>query len=462
MIRSGREIVEMEKIYGEIESNVERYITELFTLLKQPSISSQGVGVEDCARLLADMMADAGIDTEILPMEDRGNHPVVYGEISSPDAEKTVLIYGHFDVQPPDPLEQWDSPPFEPTIRNGRIYARGVADNKGQLFAHIKAVEAIMNTQKTLPVNLKFLMDPEEEIGSPGLENFVKSNRERFAADVAYNADGSMDSSGRPILSFGNRGDCFVEIKHREANRDLHSGQFGGPAPNPNRRIIDFLSTLWNADGRVAIDGFYDSIEPPTAAEKDAIAKIPFDQQAMLDHLGLKKFSGPEDMGFWEQIMFQPTLNICGYASGYGGEGTKTVIPCETRVKIDMRLVKNQLPQEIFDKFKRHMVKFGFEDLELKLLVAYKPCKTPIDHPAGKAIVAAAHAAFEREPILFPLTGGSNPSSVISEVLEIPIFKIPYGNYDATNHAPNENLIIGHFVNGIKCSAKVFYEIGGV
>lgn len=449
----------MENIYREIDSNSERYLEELFTLLKQPSISSQGVGVEDCAKLLAGMMEDVGIRAEILPMGGKNNPPLVYGELLSPGAEKTVLIYGHFDVQPTDPLEAWDSPPFEPTIRDGRIFCRGSADNKGQLFAHVKAVEAVLKTEGSLPVNLKFLFDPEEEIGSPSLDDFVMANADRFRADVAYNSDGAMDASGRPILSFGNRGNCYVEINHREAKRDLHSGQFGGPVPNPNWRMMEFLNTLRDSNGRVAIDGFYDDIVPPTAAEKEAMANIPFNEASQLDYLGLQRFDGPENMGYWEKIMFQPTLNICGYVSGYGGEGQKTVLPCSVKVKIDMRLVKNQDPPDIFSKFKRHMEKRGFDDLELKLLTTYRPAKTPIDHPMSKAVISAVRKAFESEPILYPVTGGSNPSSIICDFLKIPIVKVPYGNHDESNHAPNENMVVDLFYKGIKCSATVFYEL---
>ena len=449
----------MENIYKTIDDNSERYLEELFTLLKQPSISSQGIGIEDCAKLLAGMMEDVGIRAEILPMGGKNNPPLVYGEILSPGAEKTILIYGHFDVQPTDPLEAWDSPPFEPTIRDGRIFCRGSADNKGQLFAHVKAVEAILKTEGSLPVNLKFLFDPEEEIGSPSLDDFVMANADRFKADVAYNSDGAMDASGRPILSFGNRGNCYVEINHREANRDLHSGQFGGPAANPNWRMVEFLNTLRDSNGRVTIDGFYDDIVPPTAAEKEAMANIPFNEASQLEYLGLQRFDGPEDLSYWEKIMFQPTLNICGYVSGYGGEGQKTVLPCSVRVKIDMRLVKNQDPPDIFNKFTRHMEKLGFDDLELKLLTTYRPAKTPIDHPMSKAVISAVRKAFESEPILYPVTGGSNPSSIICDFLKIPIVKVPYGNHDESNHAPNENMVVDLFYKGIKCSATVFYEL---
>lgn len=448
----------MLTIYQYVEQNKDRFIAELFTLLKQPSISSQGIGVEECAKLLSGMMKAAGIQTEILPMGGRNNPPLVYGEIRSPGAKVTLLIYGHFDVQPPEPLDAWNSSPFEPVIRNGRIFARGSADNKGQLFAHIKAVEAIRKTGNTLPVNLKFLMDPEEEIGSPSLEEFVKNNAKRFAADVAYNSDGAQDPSG-PILSFGNRGNCHIEINHQEANRDLHSGQFGGPVPNPNWRMIEFLGTLRNADGRVAIEGFYDDVVPPTPVEKEAMERIPLNVSETLRQLGLRHFAGPKEMSYWEKIMFQPTLEICGYTSGYGGKGTKTVLPCKTNVKISLRLVKNQGCRDILEKFKKHMEKHGFADFDVQYAYGYQPSKTPIDHPMSQAIIRSVKKAFEKDPIIYPVTGGSNPSSILTDVIGVPVVKVPYASHDECNHAPNENLVIDLFLKGIKCSATVFYEL---
>jgi acetylornithine deacetylase/succinyl-diaminopimelate desuccinylase-like protein len=450
----------METIYRYIDDNRDRFISELFTFLRQPSISSQGIGVDDCAQLLAGMLSDAGIRAEILPMGGKNNPPLVYGEVTSPGAEKTVLIYGHFDVQPPEPLEAWDSPPFEPVIRGGRIFARGSADNKGQLFAHIKAVEAILKTGGRLPVNLKFLCDPEEEIGSPSLEAFLKANAQRFSADMAYNADGAQDPSGRPILSFGNRGNCHVEINHREANRDLHSGQFGSVVPNPNWRVVPFLDSLMDSAGRVAIKGFYDDVVAPTEAERKAMADIPFDEKETLKQLGLKEFWGPKEMGYWEKIMFQPTLEICGFNSGYTGHGSKTVLPSSTNVKISMRLVKNQNSRNIFDKFTAHMKAHGFDDFEIDWRYGYNPCKTPIDHPMSRAIVPAVQKAFQKAPILYPVTGGSNPSSVLADVLGLPIVKVPYGSHDEANHAPNENLVVDLFIRGIKCSATVFDALG--
>ena len=450
----------MDRIYKYIDNHTDRMLNELFTLLKQPSVSSQGLGINTCAKLLSEMMNKVGIQTRILTMGGPNNPPLVFGELLSPGAHKTMLIYGHFDVQPTDPLSEWDSPPFEPAVRDERIYARGASDNKGQLFAHIKAVEAILNTQKHFPVNLKFLCDPEEEIGSPSLEGYVKAHTDLFKADVIYNSDASLDASGRPLLCFGSRGNCHVEINHREANRDLHSGQYGGAVTNPNWRVIRFLDTLMDKDGRVAIDGFYDEIVPPTPAERNAISNIPFNAEKMLKDLGIGKFAGPDEMSFWEKIMFQPTLEICGYTSGYGGTGSKTVLPSKTNVKISMRLVKNQTPQDIFRKFKAHALKYEFNDLDIQMKSFYLPARTPIDHPAGKAIIAAVKRAFGADPVIYPSIGGSNPSSIFTEYLKLPFIKVPYGNHDDNAHSPNENLRVELFVKGIKTSATVFYELG--
>jgi acetylornithine deacetylase/succinyl-diaminopimelate desuccinylase-like protein len=452
----------MEDIYQYIDANRERYLSELSVFLRQPSISSQNIGVAECARLLKGMMEDVGIHTEILPMGGKNNPPLVYGEILSPGAQKTVLIYGHFDVQPPEPLELWDSPPFEPTIRDGRIFARGATDNKGHVLAHIKAVEAVLKKRGSLPVNIKFLFDPEEEMGSPSMDGFLRANADRFSADYAFNADGPADPSGRPMISFGSRGTCYVQVTHQEAARDLHSGQFGGPVPNPNWRMIRFLQTLLDADGRVAIDGFYDDVIPPTPIEREAVAAIPMDEAKMMDYLGVNRFNKPETLSYWEKLLFQPSFEICGYGSGYAGVGTKTVLPCTAQVKIDMRLVKNQTPGDIYDKFRRHMEKHGFGDMDLKPMTAYNPFKTPLDHPMSRAVISAVKKVFGVDPLLYPTTGSSSPVYIIKDFLKIPIIKVPYCRYDACNHAPNENLVIDLFYQGIKCSATVLFEMADI
>ncbi len=449
----------MEKIFAYIDENLDRFIEELFVLLRQPSISTRWEGVEECCHLLIQMMEKIGIKTKVLPMGGKRNPPLIYGEVMNPQVKRTLLIYGHYDVQPPEPLEAWQSPPFQPTIRNGRIYARGSADNKGQFFAHFKAIESVVKIKGELPVNVKFMLDPEEEAGSPSLNEFCRKNKELFSADMALNSDGPMDTSGRPRLSFGNRGVLYVEVTARGANQDFHSGNFGGPVPNPAWCLIEFLSSLRHPDGTVAIKGFYDNIVPPTPKEKEMMAKIPFDEKAFREKYGLKRFAPPDDISFMEKLMFRPTLNIAGLVSGYTGPGSKTVLPCQATVKMDMRLVVNQDPEDIYQKFLRHMEEKGFTDLEAKMIHCYYPSRTPVDHPLADKFGQAIRQGFEQEPVLVPSGGGSFPGAAISNILGIPILSIPYGNHDENNHAPNENLAIDCFRKGIRTTAALLYQL---
>lgn len=449
----------MEKIYAYIDQNLDRFIEELFILLRQPSISTRWEGVEECCQLMVEMMEKMGIKAKVLPMGGKRNPPLIYGEVIAPQAKRTLLIYGHYDVQPPEPLEAWDTPPFQPTIRNGRIYARGSADNKGQFFAHFKAIESVVKIKGALPINVKFMLDPEEEAGSPSLNEFCRQNKDLFSADIALNSDGPMDTSGRPRLSFGNRGVLYVELTARGANQDFHSGNFGGPVPNPAWRLIEFLSSLRHPDGTVAIEGFYDHIVPPTPKEKEMMAKIPFDEKAFLKRYGLKSFAPPDNISFMEKLMFRPTLNIAGLISGYGGPGSKTVLPCQATVKMDMRLVVHQDPEDIYQKFLKHMQKYGFTDLEAKKIHCYYPSRTPVDHPWAKKFEQAIRQGFEQEPVLVPSGGGSFPGAAISNILGVPILSVPYGNHDENNHAPNENLSLDCFRKGIRTTATLFFKL---
>jgi acetylornithine deacetylase/succinyl-diaminopimelate desuccinylase-like protein len=449
----------MEKIFAYIDQNLTRFTEELFVLLRQPSISARWEGVEECSCLLIRLMEKVGVKARLLPMAGERNPPLVYGEVLNPTASRTLLIYGHYDVQPPEPLEAWDSPPFKPAIRGGKIYGRGTADDKGQLFAHLKAVEATLRVGGALPVNVKFLFDPEEEVGSPSLMDFVGKNRELFQADAAFIADGPLDPSGRPRLSFGNRGVLYVEVRAKGANQDLHSGNFGGPFPNPAWRLVEFLSTLRRPDGTVAIEGFYENIVPPTPQEREMMARIPFDEKKFLEKYGLDRFAPPDDAGFMEKIMFRPTLNIAGFISGYGGPGSKTVLPHRATVKMDMRLVANQDPHDIYEKFLRHLQKHGFHDLEVQMHHFYHPSRTPVDHPLAPNVIAAIRQGFQQEPVLIPAAGGSFPAAPLRNFLDIPVFAVPYGNHDQSNHAPNENLAVECFRNGIRTTAALFSQL---
>jgi acetylornithine deacetylase/succinyl-diaminopimelate desuccinylase-like protein len=296
----------MNEIFRYVDQNRERFLRELCVLLRQPSISAQNQGVTECAHLLKRQMEDIGIPARILPT---AGHPVVCGELKAGGAKRTVLIYGHYDVQPADPLDLWQSPPFEPTIREGRLYGRGTGDNKGQLFAHLKAVEAILKVQRALPVNVKFLFEGEEEVSSRNLRAFIQEHKALLAADYSYCSDGGMQPGDQPTIVFGVRGILYVEVNAAGANRDVHSGNLGAFVPNPAWRLVHFLNTLTDEKGRVRVKGFYDAVLPPNDLEREAIDKIPFDRQ-VLRHLGVSDESAPGEPSFSERIMFHPTLNI--------------------------------------------------------------------------------------------------------------------------------------------------------
>ncbi|MCL4424947.1 MAG: M20/M25/M40 family metallo-hydrolase [Firmicutes bacterium] len=432
-----------------ISSQREDYLTILFRLVRQPSISSQRIGVEECALLLRDIMEEQGIRTEIIPT---AGLPIVYGEVRTDPALPTILFYGHYDVQPPEPLELWDSPPFEPTIRGGRIFGRGVADNKGQLLAHVLAAGAFLKTSGQLPVNAKFLFEGEEESSSLHLAAFVQENRERLAADVVYTSDGPMHDSGRPLVFFGARGLLYVELTATGAKHDLHSGNKGGIAPNPAWELVNLLSTMRDRDGNVTIDGFYDDVRPPTNYERQLLAALPLDEEEIKRDLGISQLPGPGDISFYERLMFRPTLNIAGFASGYGGAGSKTIIPARGVVKMDMRLVADQDPDDIYEKFVRH-VKRQAPGIEVRRLGRTPPSKTSPELPVSRLVVAAVGEARGETPVVAPTLGGTLPDYVFTKILGLPSVGVPYANPDERNHAPNENLVLENFYAGIRTSA---------
>jgi acetylornithine deacetylase/succinyl-diaminopimelate desuccinylase-like protein len=444
----------MREIFGYVDRNRERFLEELFALIRQPSISAQNVGVAECAALLKSQMEAIGIPARILPTT---GHPVVFGELASPEARRTILIYGHYDVQPPDPLDLWNTPPFEPTIKDGRIWGRGTGDNKGQFFAHLKAVEAVRKVAGRLPVNVKFLFEGEEEISSRSLRGFIESNRALLAADFAFGSDGPMLPNHQPTVLFGVRGILGVEVSAQGANRDVHSGNLGVFVPAPAWRLVHFLSTLKDAQGRISVRGFADDVVPPTPLERDMLRTIPFDP-VVLTGLGLP--AAPPEAGatYFERLMFQPALNINGLTSGYQGPGSKTIVPHRASAKLDMRLVVNQDPDDIFEKLVAHARANGFDDIAIERRGGFYPSRTPLDHPLGGAAARAVRQGFGKEPILQPCMGGSDPDYYFTKVLGIPRVNVPYAPHDENNHAPNESIMVEGFFSGIKTTAAFLHE----
>jgi acetylornithine deacetylase/succinyl-diaminopimelate desuccinylase-like protein len=449
----------MQDILQYIEQHQPRFLDELCAYLSKPSISTQNIGVAECAEFIQQHMQSLGIDTRIIPT---ARHPVVYGEVRNPKARKTLLIYGHYDVQPPEPLDEWVNPPFEPTLRDGRLFARGAGDNKGQHFAHLKAIEAYLKVRGSLPVNLKIMLEGEEECGSENLPAFVEAHRELLQADGVFSADGPMHESWRPMVFLGLRGIVTLELRATGANRDFHSGNRGGIAPNAAWDLVHCLSTMMDRDGNVLIPGFYDNIRPPTPAEEAALQRIPFDPQAVLKEWGMDAFAPPDDVSYHHKLMFRPTFNINGFASGYGGVGVKTVIPHKGTVKMDMRLVPDQDPEDIVAKVRAHVAAQGFKHIEvIQHGFQYHPSRTPIDLPFVQSIIGAVEQGFGQAPVVYPSIGGSAPDFLFTRVLGLPSVWAAYAPPDENNHAPNENTTPDIFYSGIRTTARVLDAVAG-
>lgn len=447
----------LARVYQLAAERREEMLEPLFTMLRLPVISAQNVNLEEGAALLRGYVSEAGFATRILRV---GDNPVVYGEVRSRQPNrKTILIYGHYDVQPPEPLDAWTSPPFEPVIRDGRIWARGVGDNKGQLWAHVCAVKLLREVTGDVPVNVRLIFEGQEESASPHLHKLVTEHRDLLGADFALTADGPIDTTGRPFVVFGIRGILKVGLRAKGASRDLHSGNWGGLVPSAAMKLARFLTQLKTEDGTITIPGFYDAVRPMTDKDRAALAKIPYDEARILRELAMDAFDSPADQTALEKLLFRPTLNVAGISGGYTGSGFKTVIPSQAVAKIDMRLVADQEPDDIWEKFVAHAKKLA-PDVEVERLGHYDPSRTPLENPYADLVMASVRQAWGAEPIVYPSLGGSTPDAIFTKGLGIPSILVPYANHDERNHAPNENLSLACFVNGIKTTATILTNLG--
>ena len=364
-------------------------------------------------------------------------------------------------MQPPDPLDAWTSPPFEPEVRDGRLYGRGGADNKGQHLAQLLAVESLLATRGELPCTVKVLLDGEEEIGSPSLAAFADANRERLAADLVVWSDGPVDPGGGWRLVFGVRRIASFELRARGANRSLHSGNWGGVAPNPLWTLVHLLASMRDRDGRITVEGFADDVQPLGAAERAALELLPVDVEAVKADLGLEELDVPVERGFAERLAVWPTLTINGLHGGYGGRGTQTVLPSEAVAKCDVRLVHAQRAADVYERLEAHVARHA-PGVELVRQGSMEPSRTPMDSPFTGPVRAGMAAAQGADPLLVPVLGGSLPLHVFTGVLGLPTFGIPLGNPDQANHAPDENLDLDRFHTGIRTAAAVLAKLGSL
>ena len=446
----------LDTVLAHIDAQRADHLARLMDYLRHPSISAQNIGIAKVAGLLVEMLERLGMEAEAVPT---AGHPMVLGRRAEVPGAPTVLLYGHYDVQPPEPLEEWLSPPFEPTLRDGRIFARGAGDNKGQHFAQLLAIESWLAVHGSLPCNVIVLLEGEEEIGSPRIADFVRSHAERLKADLVITADGPLHPSGRPVVSFGVRGVVNFELRVRTGRTDAHSGNHGGTMPNAIWTLVHLLATMKDAEGRITIDGLHDPVLPPSNAERAAADALPVDVRGYLAEMGLSKLDAPEDRGFHDRLMFHPTLTINGLHGGYGGAGSKTVLPCAAVAKCDIRLVPDMTPEQAIDCVRAHVAQHAPE-VEVVAQGGMLPSRTPIDSPFTAPIVAAVRAARGEEPYLIPSAGGSLPDYVFTKILGIPAFVVPYANADEANHAPNENIEVDLFHAGIRTGAALLDQLG--
>ena len=446
----------MEQFNAYVEDKAERFIEELKEFCRQLSISTQNVGLGEMAELVRARLEKLEAEVRLIPVDD--GPPVVFAELGQ--GERTLLIYNHYDVQPPDPLEEWESPPFEPTIREGKFYARGAADNKGNLLARIQAIEAYRAAFGELPLRIKFAVEGGEEVGSPHLAQFAQENRDLLAADGCLWECGGKDEAERFVLYLGLKGIAYLELRARGAQSDLHSS-LATIVPNPAWRLVWALSTLKDEDDHITIDGFMDHVAEPTQVEMDILEAIPFEEEKIKENFGIPEFirglSGVEAL---KKHLYEPTCTICGFKSGYIEEGSKTVLPSTATVKLDFRLVPNLTPELVGQLLRQHLDRRGFEDIEIALGVGERSARSPLDAPIVKAAVAAAEAVYGQPPVIYPTMAGSGPMYPLSEALGIPAVLAGIGYPGANVHAPNENIRLADYFEGIKFVGELIRRFG--
>jgi acetylornithine deacetylase/succinyl-diaminopimelate desuccinylase-like protein len=447
-----------------VRENETRLLDELKTFLRIPSISTlpeHKPDVERAATFTAEALKDAGMENvEIIPTP---GHPLVYGDWLHAPGKPTVLLYGHYDVQPPDPLELWKTPPFEPTVRDGNIYARGSADDKGQFYMHIKAVEALGAIHGKLPVNIKFLIEGEEEIGGKSIAKFVEENPAKLKADVALVSDTALYAEGIPTLCIGLRGLVYMEVEATGPMRDLHSGLYGGAAPNAVFGLIELLAKTKSPDGRIQIPGIYDDVKDPAAQELQSWKSLPFkEEEFLVNEVGSTRLTGESDRTVLERVWSRPTLEVHGIAGGFTGAGAKTVIPAKATAKVSFRLVPDQDPQKVVDAFKKFVADNTPAGIkaEVRVLSGGPAVVVNPDHPAIETAAKAFSEILQR-PTVFIRSGGSIPIvGDFARHLGIPTILMGFGLPDDGLHSPNEKYKISNYYTGIMTIAH-FLELYG-
>jgi acetylornithine deacetylase/succinyl-diaminopimelate desuccinylase-like protein len=452
----------VKEIVSYINAHQEDFIAALKDCLRIPSISVSKAHAQDvarCADFLAKRLLDLGLTrSEVFPTK---RHPIVYGEWLGAPGKPTVLVYGHYDVQPVDPLNEWVNPPFDPAIRKGDLYARGAIDDKGQVYIHLGAIESFLKVRGRLPINLKIFLEGEEEIGSPNLEDFLKTYLHLLKADVVIISDTPMLDRGIPSICYGLRGLCYMEIEVSGPKQDLHSGVLGGIVDNPVHILAQILSRLKDKNGKVLVPGFYKDVRPIPSHERKMLAKLPISEKRIQGITGCPKLTGEKGYRMLERMWARPTLDVNGIFGGFSGDGTKTIIPAKASAKVSMRLVPDQDPDEIAKNFKRYVEKIAPSTVRVRVIKHHgsEAFLEKIDHPVFECTKRALEKAFGKKAH-FIREGGSIPFvNTISQALKKPCILLGFGLPDENAHAPNERLNLENFHKGILSVAHLYHEI---
>jgi acetylornithine deacetylase/succinyl-diaminopimelate desuccinylase-like protein len=428
----------------------ERFTIDLQTFVRQPSVAATGEGIAAMAALVQQRLAQLGATVQQVPT---GGSPIIYAELGS--GPHTLLIYNHYDVQPPDPLELWTTPPFEPSVRDGKLYARGVSDNKGDLMCRLHAIEAWRETRGALPLKIKWVVEGEEEVGSPHLAQFAQTYVAMLQADGCLWETGGKNEDDHVTLTLGLKGIQYVELRVRCNVRDLHSG-YAAVAPSPVWRLIWALNTLKDEQDNITIDHYLDHVRAPNDAEMAMLKALPLDETKKKAALGIEQFiNGEHGLDMLKRFYYGPTVNICGIHAGYTGEGMKTVLPNYAFAKIDFRLVPNLTPELCLSLLRAHLDRRGFADVEIAPLCGERPALSPVEADIVQVSQAAAREVYGHEPVMIPLSPGSGPLYPLTTALDIPTVMAGVGYADSRAHAPDENIRLDDYFDGLKFMGRL-------
>lgn len=447
-----------KKIDAFLDSRLDDSVAELSRFVAQPSVGAQNWGMQECAALVAEMLRRRGFSAEIMPTD---GAPVVFGERKG-KSNKTLLFYNHYDVQPAEPLDLWITPPFEPSLREGKLYGRGVSDDKGHLTARLFAIDALLAELGDLPCNIKFIVEGEEETSSVHLHDFVRANLDRLKADACIWEFGGVDHEETPVQYLGLRGICYVELSVETASIDVHSGLGGSIFPNAAWRLVWALNSLKGPDERIRLPGHYDKVRPPSARDIELMAALPETSEVYKKQYGVKSFIKglTEGVDLRVEEVFTPTCTICGLTSGYQGPGSKTVQPARASAKVDFRLVPDQEPADVLKALRAHLDAEGFPDVQVTFLGGEAPARTDPDDPFVKLVCDTAVEIYGKPMKLIPLSGGSGPNSPFVHDLGLPVATAGLGYPDTRGHAPNENIRLDLYVKHAKHMARLLVEFG--